>query len=771
MPTITATPAAAFDYSKLSTGEPQLVAAGASYKNNATGQMVPAGTDHYVTYTNDGDFAGTVMVAPGQKIRMIDRANNNSVVFEGTGPEGAKQAVALANAVSADKGRKAAWAIEADQTNNGDWKIQAYERYDPKKPNLIGGIFTYAFPKLADIVLPILGAMIGGPLGAAAGSAVSSVAQGRSLEATALRAGLAGATSFGADKLTPLITGALANVAGPAAANTLSNVVGPAATNTLTKVGTDAAVKAAVNAAAPVVAGSVSEIVVTMAAKSVVAQLITQGASQAVINAAVDQIAQNIKAGRPPTEGVETSPPPGADTFSSSSGTPSLAGGTGPNTIEEIVVTATKDAANKVSFADLVLKYGEDIAKVAFNAAASAILPSDKPPTTEPPLKPGEVRLQELALERTATEGAARGLNVDQLVALGIPAAMAFAAVRGVTGAEALQSVNPVSTTNVAANPPPGNVTGLTPTNVVGPPQSLLAAITAGTLPAWIAANPLLAIQYGLVAAGAVSSLVGGGGGGGSGSGGLTVGTSGAPGTRGSLGARFSAQLGAPRGLFSVLGSTPTLPNSRPSNNFSVTPSGGTTLTTATTPATGGGTTSTTATTPATGGGTTSTTTPAGVPGAASLSAYLALYPDVAAAAAKDPNGYGDADGDGTITARDFALGHYLRYGVKEGRKMGAKAGGAVHGYAHGSSPRREFAVQGRGTGRSDSIPAVLSDGEYVMDAETVALLGDGSSKAGAAKLDQFRVRVRKHKGRDLARGKFSVNAKRPEAYLSGGAS
>jgi hypothetical protein len=84
---------------------------------------------------------------------------------------------------------------------------------------------------------------------------------------------------------------------------------------------------------------------------------------------------------------------------------------------------------------------------------------------------------------------------------------------------------------------------------------------------------------------------------------------------------------------------------------------------------------------------------------------------------------------------------------------------------------RAQFAVTGSGTGRSDSIPAVLSDGEYVMDAETVALLGDGSSKAGAAKLDQFRVSVRKHKGRDLARGKFSVNAKRPEAYLSGGAS
>lgn len=83
--------------------------------------------------------------------------------------------------------------------------------------------------------------------------------------------------------------------------------------------------------------------------------------------------------------------------------------------------------------------------------------------------------------------------------------------------------------------------------------------------------------------------------------------------------------------------------------------------------------------------------------------------------------------------------------------------------------PSESFAVQGPGTGRSDEIPAVLSDGEYVIDAETVALLGDGSSKAGAKKLDEFRVNVRKHKGRNLAKGKFSVNAKRPEKYLSGG--
>jgi hypothetical protein len=91
-------------------------------------------------------------------------------------------------------------------------------------------------------------------------------------------------------------------------------------------------------------------------------------------------------------------------------------------------------------------------------------------------------------------------------------------------------------------------------------------------------------------------------------------------------------------------------------------------------------------------------------------------------------------------------------------RAKGGKMGG-----------RESFAVDGVGTGRSDEIPALLSDGEYVIDAETVAMLGDGSSKAGAKRLDDFRVKVRKHKGRNLAKGKFSANAKRPERYLSGG--
>lgn len=78
--------------------------------------------------------------------------------------------------------------------------------------------------------------------------------------------------------------------------------------------------------------------------------------------------------------------------------------------------------------------------------------------------------------------------------------------------------------------------------------------------------------------------------------------------------------------------------------------------------------------------------------------------------------------------------------------------------------------VRGPGSGRDDKIPALLSDGEFVMDAESVALLGDGSSEEGARRLEQMRENLRRHKGAALAQGKFSPPAKAPEQYLQGGA-
>ena len=89
---------------------------------------------------------------------------------------------------------------------------------------------------------------------------------------------------------------------------------------------------------------------------------------------------------------------------------------------------------------------------------------------------------------------------------------------------------------------------------------------------------------------------------------------------------------------------------------------------------------------------------------------------------------------------------------------IGKAQGGALSAVAR-------FA-QGSGSGRADTIDAKLSDGEYVIDAETVAMLGDGSNKEGAKRLDAMRQNIRSHKGKNLAKGKISPDAKSALAYL-----
>lgn len=66
--------------------------------------------------------------------------------------------------------------------------------------------------------------------------------------------------------------------------------------------------------------------------------------------------------------------------------------------------------------------------------------------------------------------------------------------------------------------------------------------------------------------------------------------------------------------------------------------------------------------------------------------------------------------------------------------------------------------VQGPGDGTNDQIPARLSAGEYVLDAQTVSMLGNGDNKAGASALDKFRENLRKHKGGALSQGKMAPN-------------
>lgn len=55
--------------------------------------------------------------------------------------------------------------------------------------------------------------------------------------------------------------------------------------------------------------------------------------------------------------------------------------------------------------------------------------------------------------------------------------------------------------------------------------------------------------------------------------------------------------------------------------------------------------------------------------------------------------------------------------------------------------------LNGDTDGHADKIPAKLSDGEYVIDATTVAHLGNGNNHAGAKVLDLMVKNVRHHKG------------------------
>jgi hypothetical protein len=60
---------------------------------------------------------------------------------------------------------------------------------------------------------------------------------------------------------------------------------------------------------------------------------------------------------------------------------------------------------------------------------------------------------------------------------------------------------------------------------------------------------------------------------------------------------------------------------------------------------------------------------------------------------------------------------------------------GGIAGLAQGGYPRRNGQIEGPGTATSDSIPAMLSDGEFVMTAKAVRGAGKGDRRAGAKRM------------------------------------
>ena len=137
---------------------------------------------------------------------------------------------------------------------------------------------------------------------------------------------------------------------------------------------------------------------------------------------------------------------------------------------------------------------------------------------------------------------------------------------------------------------------------------------------------------------------------------------------------------------------------------------------------------------------------------------------------------YGNqADIDDVLSASPFDFpqspfpGFSTSFQMRSGGMVPPFAGGGPLTMAAGKlrkDYRQGDAVSGPGDGQSDDIPAMLADGEFVIPADVVAALGNGSNKAGADKLYEMmhniRRQARKGKPEDLPKP-----AKSPLQYIT----
>jgi hypothetical protein len=73
---------------------------------------------------------------------------------------------------------------------------------------------------------------------------------------------------------------------------------------------------------------------------------------------------------------------------------------------------------------------------------------------------------------------------------------------------------------------------------------------------------------------------------------------------------------------------------------------------------------------------------------------------------------------------------------------------GGIAALGTGGYPRRTGQISGPGTEKSDSIPAMLSDGEFVMTAKAVRGAGKGNRRAGAKKMYALMNQLEKNAAR-----------------------
>lgn len=791
-------------------------------------QLMPAdpkkgyGTPYYAAYTNDGDTAGAVMVAEGQKVRLVDKLTGD-VVYEGVGPAAAQVATATANAISKDKGRGAAWAIQKP-TEEGGWVSMAEERYDPKKQGFWGKLADFALPVLGAILAPMtgglslgltgaLGTAVATGLGAAGGSMLGSAANRRDFDDALKRAAVTGLTAGTLSGVTPAIGNAITKIPGPVgnAINTgYSTVMNPL------NAGVNAVRGAVGNAgniignAAAGVGNTVGELIITPSVTSAItggglgALTGTAGVNALTGGSGADTLGNTVK-------GVDVK----ATNTDAVTGAGIGAGGgaliDAGNTIKGVDVTASNTDATTGGVvgtigSDVVLNettIPKDVADLDTSG------PDYEDPTwqqkllnwiTANPLQAASLGLSLVGGIGGAASGGGTGGG-------GIPPGFAAAGTPG-SLSDAFRAKLPapsgpfanLSARNVAMTPEQWKTYGTRseesfynnvpqrPSGILAPPKTGFKAnvgpVVGRTSPSEVEPGLTVAnaptMRAGPASMPDFTPRVGGG------PGGYTV-------MIGDTGARFNTREEADKYASDYVAeaaneraaikaqndawaqTSAVLDKADPSQ---VVAHGGKFY----------------AKTGETGNGSLfwrDYTTEADAQAAANARAARAT--PRSPAAPDSPFAVGGAPAASTAGASaqpvpgfNPGAGPPPTYSITTDADMSRKPTsnapftarlGAARRALPTPTPSAEperfakggFAVRGIGSGRDDKIPARLSDGEYVIDAETVALLGDGSSDAGAKRLDAFRANIRKHKGKKLVRGEFSVNAKKPEAYLKGG--
>jgi hypothetical protein len=659
----------------------------------------PTVTDRgYRAVTNSGDSA-YVNAVEGQAVRVLGPDGN--VLYEGTGPTAARDAVALGTYMTQTDGSQASYTIQTGDLNNpGGYVDQFHESVDKPKSDVFGTILDVALPIVASLIAPGIGtalgfgggsALTGGSklaamaIGAGLGSGASSAIQGRSASDALSRALMSAAGSYVGGSVLPKVpilghSVTVGNTTIPGilplidktitlpAQNALQNAVGLGGGNVLYNL-----------------PGALSGVTVTAsnALNSIAGNILGSGAGSAAANLVKPPIdltkaagSNPLKVTQDPKTGELTSTP--VDVVAPASGTGAGAGvGAGADAV----------AGANPPVSDLTV-----IAKKPDTTAATPV----------------------------------SGVEVISNKPTGVD-----------TGAKLTGNID-LNTT-----PVPGvTVTGKVPVSTTGSTTTPSVTTNITNLPSTTTTKPVS--TTGDVAGTLVTSLPTGTS--------STGGPKSADQLRAELGSVFRASLPPPSGVAANLGQR-TLPSDIDWNRYAIDyPQQGFFNYTAPSPSTAGRFNPTSAITE-------------------DYRAVLGRAPDTAGMdywtnLAKQEVAAG---GNPTEVLNSILAQFKTAKEAQSSRTTKFAAGGHVDDFAVQSAPRNDFVVKGPGTGRSDSIAAKLSDGEYVMDAETVALLGDGSSKAGAQKLDQLRVNIRKQKGRALAKGKFSPNAKAPQAYLSGG--